>query len=917
MKLKILGTILLLVSLFPLTASSYTGQADTVDAIETVRPAFGEIRQGRFDMLPYHEIDRPKIGLVLSGGGARGVAHLGVIDVLEEHRIPIDFISGASMGSLIGGLYAIGYSTESLHALVDTTDWEYVLSLTEETDRRDLFIDQKLTPKRGLFTLRFDGIVPVIPASITPAQRLSNFINQLVLQGIYHAEDSYDNLRIPFRTVATDIVTGDRIVFDRGDLVQALRASISIPLVFSPVRMNDMMLVDGGLVANIPVDIAREQNCDIVIAVNTTSGMRTADQIGAPWEIADQIITIMQQRWNRDQLALADVVITPPIDDYLGTDFDNMHFFISEGRKTAEAVIDSIREKIEDYYAARMEDGTTFYTNPSVYNEGEYTGPECERAISSLAEKDSISRVELVRVLNGMYESGWYRDLYAAIEQDGSGTSISIHTKMNPVLHEVVFEGNERIDSDTLSGVYAELIGKPINNRAIRSANENVLYIYRENGYSLAGIADIAFDEQSGVLTVNINEGVIGNIVYEGNRKTRGYVIRREFPMKPGDVFLVDEAMRGVRNINGTGLFEQVLINVQEEEGEQNLIVKVDEHHSELLRLSMRIDEYNHFQPMLEIRNQNLWGHGMEAGLSIGGGLDNRIYQADYVAHRIFDTYLSSRFAAFYRFDDIPVYEDDPETSAANWKRIQEGEYRQRKWGAEISAGTQFERLGNLSGTLRFENHKIEERIEGDFIPEDFRLIAYRLTSMFDTYDSYPYPNEGVGIHAYYESGASVLGSEVSYSKFFVSYESYSTFYNVHTFRPRIIFGFGDETLPLSEQFTFGGRELFYGLREYDRRGRQIFLMNFEYRLKLPFRILVDTYLHARYDVGSVWTTPQDIHMRDLMHGVGIGIGFDTAIFGPVEIGVGRAYQNRGDIIDQTVPSGPIQTYFSIGYPLP
>ncbi len=914
MKKSIIIYLVLLVPLSPVTG---WGQTSTDTTKEIVRPEFGEIRQGRFDVLPYREVNRPKIGLVLSGGGARGVAHLGVIDVLEEHGIPIDFISGASMGSLIGGLYAIGYSTESLHALVDTTDWEYVLSLTDDTDRRDLFIDQKLTPKRGLFTLRFDGIVPVIPASVTPAQRLSNFINQLVLQGIYHADDSYDDLRIPFRTVATDIVTGDRIVFDRGDLVQALRASISIPLVFSPVQMNGMMLVDGGLVANIPVDIAREQNCDIVIAVNTTSGMRTADQIGAPWEIADQIITIMQQRWNRDQLKLADVVITPPIEDYLGTDFGNMQLFVSEGKRSAEDAVDSVRQKIDEYYAERLVGENTVYNNPSIVNQGDYTGEECKRKINLLSGQESISHIELVRLLNGMYESGWYRDVYATIEQNGSNTSIGIHTEMNPVLHDVIFQDNDIVSSDTLSKVFAELTGNPINNKEIRSAVEDILYIYREKGYSLANIAATEFENETGVLTITINEGVIGSIIYEGNRRTRGYVIRREFPMQPGDVFRVEEAMRGIRNINGTGLFEQVLINVRKSEGEQDLVVKVDERHTELLRLSMRIDEHNHFQPMLEIRNQNLYGHGMEAGLSIGGGLDNRIYRADYAAHRIFDTYLSSQFAAFYRFDDIPVFVDDPESSPTNWRRIQEGEYRQRKWGAEISAGTQFERLGNLSGTLRFENHKIEEREPGDFTPEEFRLIAYRLTSKFDTFDSYPYPNEGVGVHAFYESGTSLLGSEVSYSKFFVSYESYSTFFDIHTFRPRMIFGFGDETLPLSEQFSMGGKELFYGLREYDTRGRQIFLLNFEYRLKLPFKILTDTYLHARYDVGSVWTTTQDIHLRDLMHGIGIGIGFDTAIFGPIELSIGRAYQSRGDIIDQNVPSGAIQTYFSIGYPLP
>ncbi len=884
-------------------------------ATEIIRPEFGEYVQGTFDVLSHRKIERPKIGLVLSGGGARGVAHLGVIEVLEEHGIPIDFIVGASMGSLIGGLYAIGYSSEAMLALIDTTDWEYVISLTEDTDRRDLFIDQKLIQKRGLFTLRFDGIVPVIPASVTPAQRLSSFINHLVLQGIYHVRDSYDNLRMPFRTVATDIVTGERIVFDSGDLVQALRASISVPLIFAPVKMNDMLLVDGGLVSNIPVDIARYNECDIVIAVNTTSGLRAADQLNAPWEIADQIITIMQQRWNIAQLRIADVVITPPIDDYLGSDFDNMSLFIEEGRRSAKEAVDEIRQKIDGYYTSMKRADTVVYSKPTILFPDFVE--DIPQNMTVLSDRDSLRRPELVRILNGLYASGWYRDVYASVERNEAYTMITVNTEPNPVLRRVIFSDNHYVETDTLSAEFSDLLGVPINNLKIRTALENLVSLYRSKGFSLAKIQGTAFDESSGVLTITINEGILDKVLFKGNRKTRGYVIRREFPIRPGDVFKVDEAMRGIRNINGTGLFNQVLINVKEVEDGSQLVINVNERHSDLIRLSMRIDELNHFQPMIEVRNENLWGHGMQIGLSIGGGLQNRVYQADYKASRIFDTYFTSRIGAFYRFDDIPIYRDDPESSPANWVRISDGEYRQKRWGADLSIGRQFERFGNISATLRLENHEIEERVPGNFNPEKYRLVAQRLTSMFDTFDKFPYPTEGVGLHTYYESALSFFGSEVSYTKFFVSYESYNTFYNRHTIRPRLIFGFGDETLPLSEQFSFGGKDLFYGLREYDSRGRQIFLINLEYRFKLPFRILTDTYLHARYDFGSIWTNIENIHLRDLTHGIGIGLGFNTAILGPIEIAIGQAYQSRGDIIDQTVPSGPIQTYFSIGYPLP
>lgn len=881
---------------------------------EIVRPAYGELQKKTFDVISYYDIQRPKIGLVLSGGGARGVAHLGVLEVLEENDIPIDFIAGASMGSLIGGLYAIGYSTEALHTLVDTTDWQYILSLTDVTDRRDMFIGQKLSPRRGLFTLRFDGIVPVLPAAVTPAQRLSSFINQLVLQGIYHAGASYDNLRVPFRSVATDIISGDRIVFDSGDLVQALRASISIPLIFAPVKMDGMQLVDGGLVSNIPVDIARINECDIVIAVNTTSGMRTEDQLSAPWEYADQIITIMQQRWNRDQLRLADVIITPPIDEYPGSDFDKMSLFIEEGRRSAREAIDEISRRIDNYYASLMEADSVVYHNP-LFN---YAGGAANNGLlHTIPIGNNIPRPELIRKLNTIYASGWYRDVYASVSRDDQNTHVTLHTEKNPVLRRVHFTGNHHIDSDTLSIILSELIDLPLNYRKIRLALERVMLKYRTGGYSLAKIQETDFDESTGVLTVDINEGILGAMSVKGNRQTRGYVIRREFPIRPGDVFKVDDAMRGLGNLNGTGLFDQVLIGIRQTDDEPELILTVDERYPDLLRLSLRIDEMNHFQPMIELRNENLFGHGMQAGLSIGGGLQNRIYQTDLIVHRLFSTYLTSGVTGFYRFDDIPVYRDDPESPDRDWRRIKDGEYRQRKWGANVSIGTQFERVGNLSYKIRLENHKIEEREPGTFNPDTYTLVAQRISTMFDTFDKYPYPGEGVRFEAYYESALSLFGSEVSYSKFYINYESYNTFFSRHTLRPRIIFGFGDETLPLSEQFLFGGKNLFYGLREYDNRGRQILVLSFEYRFLLPFKIFTDAYLSARYDVGSVWSKTEDIRLKDFFHGIGVGLGFDSGLIGPIEIAIGRAYQSRGDIIDQTVPSGPLQTYFSIGYPLP
>jgi NTE family protein len=177
-----------------------------------VRPRFADYSESRRDIVPTKKLVRPKIGLVLSGGGMRGVAHVGVLKALEESHIPIDLIVGSSIGSLVGGLYASGYSTDQLQTLVDTTNWVDVLSFADEADRTTLFVGQKQTADKNLITIRFDGLTPVIPSSLSSGQRLTNFINQVALQGIYHPNQSFDDLKIPFRAVATDLVTGKRVV---------------------------------------------------------------------------------------------------------------------------------------------------------------------------------------------------------------------------------------------------------------------------------------------------------------------------------------------------------------------------------------------------------------------------------------------------------------------------------------------------------------------------------------------------------------------------------------------------------------------------------------------------------------------------------------------------------------------------------
>jgi outer membrane protein assembly factor BamA len=198
---------------------------------------------------------------------------------------------------------------------------------------------------------------------------------------------------------------------------------------------------------------------------------------------------------------------------------------------------------------------------------------------------------------------------------------------------------------------------------------------------------------------------------------------------------------------------------------------------------------------------------------------------------------------------------------------------------------------------------------------ETYKLVGLRLSSTIDTQNLYPFPTDGMYMKAYYESAFAELGKEVSYSKLFFTYEYFTTHFGVHTIHPKITFGYANETMPLAEQFSLGGQESMFGLRDDDRRGRQIFLIDFEYRLRLPFKIIFDTYLKLRYDVGSVWRVREDILLRDLHHGVGAELALDTPI-GPAEFAVGKSFLVQRNLPNNPLSFGPYQVYFSIGYPL-
>lgn len=280
---------------------------------------------------------QPRIGLVLSGGGARGSAHIGVLKVLEELRIPIHVVVGTSMGSLVGGGYAAGLTPTVLEERVTQVNWDQLFN--DDPPREDW----PARRKQAYQTPTFDFTVgvrdgrPKLPKGAIAGQQVQLFFNDLV-KGAETARD-FDELPIPYRAVATNLENGQMAVFSRGPLPVAMRASMSVPGLFAPMEWDDHLYVDGGLVRNLPIDVAREMGVDVIIAVNLGSGYLPREDLGNILGVTGQMIAILTEQ--NVQVSLKeldpqrDVLILPELGDITAADFDRAPEAIAVGEAAA------------------------------------------------------------------------------------------------------------------------------------------------------------------------------------------------------------------------------------------------------------------------------------------------------------------------------------------------------------------------------------------------------------------------------------------------------------------------------------------------------------------------------------------------------------------------------------------------------
>ena len=289
--------------------------------------------------------ERPKIGLALSGGDAKGSAHIGVLEILEANQVPVDYIAGTSIGSYVGGLYALGYSAAEIKQIMLNARLEEGFSDAIDRDKLPYRMKRQHDKFNAGIEAGFKDGELRIPWGVLYGQSMAAAYRRSA--GNIPSFDSFDELAIPFRAIATNLGDHSTAVLDRGDLLRAMKASAAVPGALVPVKIDDQLLVDGGMAENLPVSQVRKMGADIIIAVDISSPLQSTDEINNVLSVLDQLsnfLTVQNLAEQKKKLGPIDIYIRPGVDGISTTDFSSMDLAYSAGKLAAEQSVDSIRE---------------------------------------------------------------------------------------------------------------------------------------------------------------------------------------------------------------------------------------------------------------------------------------------------------------------------------------------------------------------------------------------------------------------------------------------------------------------------------------------------------------------------------------------------------------------------------------------
>jgi NTE family protein len=830
-----------------------TAQADTT----SIRIATLPQRAGNVEWVVARPL-RPRIALVLSGGGARGFAHLGVLRAWEELGLPLDALVGTSIGGTLGGLYAAGYSADSLVHIALNTQWADMLS--NRPPRRNLFLSRRHEKDEAIVELRFDGWKPRIPTALTSGQKLSQFLADLTRAADYEIDGDFDRLRIPLRVVATDLLKGERVVIRSGHLSDALRSTVAFPLAFTPWEHDGRLLADGGLLDPIPVDVARDLGMDIVVAVNTTSPLLPRDRLNDPIALANQATSVMVLERRSEQLEHADYVVHPALDSLDNSDFDAIEFTVARGYEAAWPVLSRLRDRL-DALAAEDAALSTWHVQASM--------PDSISWVSSGAR---VGRAALERVLERELAQGRFHDLGVDVIAQSDTAVLCWKLRPLPPVTGTAVTGHTLIPDSELAAIAQPLASDVLSGTALRAATDSMEQRYRRAGYPLVSADSIHLDS-AGQLAVHVEENPVIALKVEGQKRTRPGFITGSLPDLEGKPLSNRELSSGVNALYATGLFRSVTARTERTAQGPEVVLKVEEQDFTRLRFGAHWHEEFRAEAFAEVADVNVFGMGHHAALFGMYGDRRQHAEASLGADRLADTYLTYSLRAYYRNEEWRLYVLGTELPYS---------LRFQRVGGRFSVGQQLKRFGLLSVGLRVED--IDDYLEPSLKYSEWHLRTLFVQAELDTYDRFPLPRSGYRQRIMLEQAVEEFGGNTQFTKFWLELEGVLPLGREHVALLGGAAGTADAWLPEPERYVLGGRMTFLGLHTGEGRGDYFWRSHAALRLHNGGR----RYITLQYNVGNIWTHDAEVDLLEVIHGVGLAYTLDSPV-GPLDFGVGLA----------------------------
>ena len=410
--------------------------------------------------------DRIKIGLALRGGGALGFAHIGALAVIDSLEIPIDYVAGTSMGGLVGALYAMGYSAEEMEALVLSFDWQDIFN---DNISRD-YLPYMIKKNSGKYQIDLDisGYSPTLPVGLIPGQKIYDTF--FFITYLYEGIKSFDDLPISFRCIGADLVSGEEVIFSKGSLAKAMRATMSIPTIFDPIQYNDSLIIDGGMTNNFPVDVTKNMGSDLVIGLNLVSAHRSIDYYDNLFKILDRSIDVPRKTKLQQTIDMADILLQQDITGFTASNFDTISIkkIIQRGRMAAYDQLErliTLKHEILNQDESQLKQNTKWINQIDLTGNSTITKSQLEK-ILYIKEGKRFSSEILNKRLRKFNSSTVLAEMKVDVEEvDAKSVNLKIHINQvySPVMKEISITGNREIPDEFIVNYLGIQVGEKID----------------------------------------------------------------------------------------------------------------------------------------------------------------------------------------------------------------------------------------------------------------------------------------------------------------------------------------------------------------------------------------------------------------------------------------------------------------------